>query len=112
MNNRLSNLQIFFLFLAGYSNASSAAFQKPAKIPQNEEVGRIELRRNDESARINLEKAKAKYSERMKTLKKKVAKVKDEQKDLETNLIKFNAFVKEKQLKVFFIINTQLLYGG
>ena len=42
----------------------------------------------------------------MKTLKKKVAKVKDEQKDLETNLIKFNAFVKEKQLKVFFIINT------
>ena len=34
------------------------ANQKPAKIPQNEEVDRIELRKNDESARINLEKAK------------------------------------------------------
>ena len=76
------------------------ANQKPAKIPQNEEVDRIELRKNDESARINLEKAKSKYSDKMKTLKTKMKKVKEEQKDLETNLIKFNAFVKEKQLKV------------
>ena len=75
------------------------ANQKPAKIPQNEEVDRIELRKNDESARINLEKAKGKYSDKMKTLKTKMKKVKEEQKDLETNLIKFNAFVKEKQLK-------------
>ena len=44
--------------------------------------------------------AKGKYSDKMKTLKTKMKKVKEEQKDLETNLIKFNAFVKEKQLKV------------
>ena len=36
----------------------------------------------------------------MKNLKIKMVKVKEEQKELETNLIKFNAFVKEKQLKV------------
>ena len=96
---------VFFLqFLVPYSksplSSSMGANQKPAKIPQNEEVDRIELRKNDESARINLEKAKGKYSDKMKTLKTKMKKVKEEQKDLETNLIKFNAFVKEKQLKV------------
>ena len=96
--------QCFFQFLVPYSksplSSSMGANQKPAKIPQNEEVDRIELRKNDESARINLEKAKGKYSDKMKTLKTKMKKVKEEQKDLETNLIKFNAFVKEKQLKV------------
>ena len=95
---------MLFLFLGLYSksplSSSMGANQKPAKIPQNEEVDRIELRKNDESARINLEKAKSKYSDKMKTLKTKMKKVKEEQKDLETNLIKFNAFVKEKQLKV------------
>ena len=95
---------VFFQFLVPYSksplSSSMGANQKPAKIPQNEEVDRIELRKNDESARINLEKAKGKYSDKMKTLKTKMKKVKEEQKDLETNLIKFNAFVKEKQLKV------------
>ena len=95
---------MFFQFLVPYSksplSSSMGANQKPAKIPQNEEVDRIELRKNDESARINLEKAKGKYSDKMKTLKTKMKKVKEEQKDLETNLIKFNAFVKEKQLKV------------
>ena len=96
--------QCFFQFLVPYSksplSSSMGANQKPAKIPQNEEVDRIELRKNDESARINLEKAKSKYSDKMKTLKTKMKKVREEQKDLETNLIKFNAFVKEKQLKV------------
>ena len=102
MNVPFSFLFLQFLGLPSKSPLSSSigANQKPAKIPQNEEVDRIELRKNDESARINLEKAKGKYSDKMKTLKTKMKKVKEEQKDLETNLIKFNAFVKEKQLKV------------
>ena len=69
-------------------------------IPNSEEVDRIELRKRDDYARHNLEAAKRKHANKMKTIKQKMAKVKDEQEQLETNLVKFNAFVKEKQLKV------------
>ena len=69
-------------------------------IPNSDEVDRIELRKRDEYARFNLDSAKRKHANKMKTIKQKLAKVKDEQEQLETNLVKFNAFVKEKQLKV------------
>ena len=68
-------------------------------IPNSDEVDRIELRKRDEYARFNLDSAKRKHANKMKTIKQKLAKVKDEQEQLETNLVKFNAFVKEKQLK-------------
>ena len=83
-----------------YNDEVSENISRAQKIPKNEEVDRIELRRADDSARLALERYKKKYSDKMSTVKEKMAKVKDEQKDLETNLIKFNAFVKEKQLKV------------
>ena len=69
-------------------------------IPNSEEVDRIELRKRDEYAKYNLEQAKRKHANKMKTIKQKMAKVKEEQEQLQTNLVKFNAFVKEKQLKV------------
>ena len=87
---------IFVLFSA--SESSSAVV---AVIPKNEEVDRIELRRNDDSARSALEKYKKNYNDKMSTLKVKKTKVKEEQTDLQNNLVKFNAFVKEKQLKVW-----------
>ena len=74
--------------------------QPEVRIPKNEEVERVELRRQDESAGGVLQRYKKKYDDKMKYLKNKKVKVLDEQKELESNLIKFNAFVKEKQLKV------------
>lgn len=81
------------------SNSESAQ-TKAVKIPQNEEVERIELRRNDDSARIALDRYKKRYKDKMSTVQSKMAQIMKEQSEMENNLIKFNAFVKEKQLKV------------
>lgn len=80
------------------SNSESTAV-KAVKIPQNEEVERIELRRNDDSARIALDRYKKRYKDKMEGVQTKMSQIRKEQNDMETNLIKFNAFVKEKQLK-------------
>ena len=69
-------------------------------IPNSEEVDRIELRKRDEYAKYNLEQVKRKHGNKMKSIRQKMSKIKDEQEQLQTNLVKFNAFVKEKQLKV------------
>lgn len=80
--------------------AEDVDLSKITIIPNSEEVDRIELRKRDEYARYNLEQAKRKHANKMKSIREKMAKIKDEQEQLQTNLVKFNAFVKEKQLKV------------
>ena len=60
----------------------------------------MELRRHDDAARAALERFKKKFDSKMTILSKKRMKVLEEEKELENNMIKFNTFVKEKQLKV------------
>ena len=89
-----------FTEIAPIFTFSDAGAPNKLKIPKNDEVGRIDLRKLNTDASTILIDTKKKHAEKMKRLKEKMEQLHREQKDLELNLTKFNTFVKEKQLKV------------
>ena len=98
----LDRIHFFILFVDDIQE-----LLKGLKYPECEEVERIELRRRNEQASMVLQESKKKHKDKMNELKERMQKIKSEEQELVNNLAKFNAFVKEKKLKVERAIKTE-----